>query len=128
MNDQRYNTGFHAWTHGEPCYLRGKDWQGNAISKYLGPCPDCGAPTHTYGSSWACVNDFCGKHVSRIVCNNGPRPEWWNTEINVFKDGDAWCATGAGFINLQESDAGFGRTPQAAVQQLREAAAKLEAP
>ena len=29
----------------------------------------------------------------------------------VFRDGNMWCATGAGFVNLQESLAGFGETP-----------------
>ncbi len=32
----------------------------------------------------------------------------------VFLDGDAWCAVLHDFINLQESDAGFGETPEAA--------------
>ena len=36
-------------------------------------------------------------------------------EYRVFMDGAAWCATGAGFENLQESDAGFGDSPLAAL-------------
>ena len=39
-------------------------------------------------------------------------------EYRVFKDGDAWCATGAGFVNLQESLAGFGDSPTAALSEL----------
>lgn len=39
-------------------------------------------------------------------------------EYRVFMDGDAWCATGLGFINLQESRAGFGPSPQEAVTAL----------
>lgn len=39
-------------------------------------------------------------------------------EYRVFKDGDAWCATGGGFVNLAESDAGFGHTPLVALGEL----------
>lgn len=39
-------------------------------------------------------------------------------EYRVFMDGAAWCATGAGFENLQESDAGFGASPLAALGEL----------
>jgi hypothetical protein len=46
-----------------------------------------------------------------FVCNPGPIPKWWNTEIDMKLDGNAWCCTGSGFINLQESVAGFGSKP-----------------
>ena len=36
----------------------------------------------------------------------------------VFKDGNEWCAVGKGFINLQESKAGFGHTPLVALGEL----------
>jgi hypothetical protein len=36
----------------------------------------------------------------------------------IFKDGDAWCATKFDFVNLQESDAGFGATPAEAITNL----------
>ena len=36
-------------------------------------------------------------------------------EITVKKDGAAWCANRINFINLQESDAGFGESPLEAV-------------
>lgn len=36
-------------------------------------------------------------------------------EYKVFRDGTAWCATGRGFTNLQESDAGFGDSALAAL-------------
>ena len=39
-------------------------------------------------------------------------------EYRVFKDGDAWCATGSGFVDLAESDAGFGHTPLVALGEL----------
>ena len=40
------------------------------------------------------------------------------TEYRIFKDGDAWCATGQGFVNLQESLAGFGANPLDALSAL----------
>lgn len=45
---------------------------------------------------------------------------------SVQMDGDHWCATGDGFINLQESIAGFGKTPDQAVVQLRIAEVEQE--
>lgn len=39
---------------------------------------------------------------------------------HVIRDGADWCATGPGFENLEESYAGFGPTPEAAIEALRE--------
>jgi len=36
----------------------------------------------------------------------------------IYKDGNQWCAVGKDFINLQESEAGFGDTPLDAVNAL----------
>jgi hypothetical protein len=36
----------------------------------------------------------------------------------VYKDGASWCAVGSGFMNLQESKAGFGETPLIALGEL----------
>jgi hypothetical protein len=44
----------------------------------------------------------------------------------VFTDGAAWCATGPGFINLQESNAGFGELPAEALVKLIAADARAE--
>lgn len=40
--------------------------------------------------------------------------------FHVFRDGSAWCAVGPHFTDLMTSDAGFGDTPQKAVDNLRE--------
>lgn len=37
---------------------------------------------------------------------------------HIRLDGNQWCATWPNFINLQESQAGFGDTPEAAVAML----------
>jgi hypothetical protein len=39
-------------------------------------------------------------------------------EYRIFKDGDQWCAVGRGFIDLQQSPAGFADTPAEAMNQL----------
>ena len=39
-------------------------------------------------------------------------------EYRIFKDGDQWCAVGRGFIDLQQSPAGFSDTPAEALNQL----------
>ena len=40
--------------------------------------------------------------------------------FHLFKDGNAWCAVGPHFQNLQESDAGFGDTMCDATNALEE--------
>lgn len=103
-----YITGTDCWRHGE-------NMRDSAGHDYLGPCPNDGRRTFDYGGGWACVNHDCRHSPEQLVCNNGPSPMWWNTEVQVKRDGDAWFAHGAGFINLQESACGFGATPVAAV-------------
>jgi hypothetical protein len=39
--------------------------------------------------------------------------------FHVFKDGDAWCAVGPEYVDLQRSPAGFGYTKADAVKALR---------
>lgn len=51
--------------------------------------------------------------------NPDSTPDWWNTDIDVKLDGDSWCAHGGDFIDLQESIAGFGDTPNSAVEDYR---------
>jgi len=40
-------------------------------------------------------------------------------KVLLKMDGDQWCATEKDFINLQESDAGFGDTMETAIAELR---------
>lgn len=85
---------------------------------YLGPCPDCGSRTFDYGGGWRCTAIFCNRNASNPAPSVGERPEWWDLNVQVFKDGDSWCAVYDDFINLQESPAGFGNNPDAAVKSL----------
>ncbi len=52
-------------------------------------------------------------YVPGLACprHGGPR-------ARTFRDGNAWCAVKRDFINLQESDAGFGNTREEAIKQL----------
>lgn len=46
---------------------------------------------------WGCTNEDAGAYAERVGC--------------VIKmDGDKWCAHRRDFVNLQESEAGFGAT------------------
>lgn len=63
------------------------------------------------GGAWACI---CFRNSSNPAPNVGPEPNWWNTGIQVMKDGDSWIAHGPDFVNLQESPLGWGDTPNEA--------------
>ena len=117
-----YNTGADKWTHGEKYYYTSAH---RYTKTWYGPCPECGNRTTDYGGSIICVNEYC-KHTSERQCVNPikPEPKWWNTGVQVYKDGDQWCAVKADFINLQESYAGFGDSPQTAFNELEKAAAQ----
>lgn len=108
-----YNTGNGTWTYGERMSGGMHDWH-----KHLGPCPLCGTITFDYGGGWRCLANYCHNNPNNPIGNLGAAPAWWNTGIQVYKDGSSWCAVGSGFTNLQESPAGFGNTPQEAVNDL----------
>lgn len=91
----------------------------NEWHRYLGPCPDCGSRTFNYGGGWRCLDLFCFHSHTNPAPSSGPRPDWWLQSINVFKDGNKWCAVNDDFINLQESPHGFGNNPKEAVESLK---------
>lgn len=111
-----YNNGKTKWEHG-----RVVEWHENGVARrsLLGPCPNCGSPTSTYGGGFSCHNDYCPCSASNFACSAGPMPDWWNTGVQVYMDGDMWCAVGPDFIDLQVSIAGFGKNPSEAVKNLR---------
>jgi len=109
-----YKTTVSTWEHGKPIY------EGGIISRWLlGPCPTCGSITSTYGVGFSCHNDNCKNSRFVFAVSAEPKPNWWNTGIQVYMDGNSWCAVYEDFINLQESVAGFGDTPSEAVTDLR---------
>lgn len=111
-----YNTGKSTWRHGEIT-----QWHPNGVTArwLLGPCPQCGSITSNYGMAFSCHSTYCPCSANMFVCSPGPIPDWWDTDIDVKLDGDAWCAIGKDFVNLQESNTGFGNTPQEAVNSLK---------
>ena len=113
MMNTLYDNGKYKWRHGEPIYSGGI-----VERRLLGPCPRCGSSTSTYGSAYSCHSDYCSNSANVFACAPDPTPEWWNTGVSVKKDGGSWCATKEGFVNLQESEAGFGDTPNDAVDDL----------
>ena len=54
---------------------------------------------------WGCDDKDAEVFASGIGCN-------------LFMDGNQWCATGGDFVNLAESDAGFGTTALEAMSEL----------
>lgn len=54
---------------------------------------------------WKCDDDDADQYARRIG-------------VRLDRDGNMWCATGPGFINLQESNAGFGATKLRALADL----------
>lgn len=105
-----YDTGKCKWTHGEE--IAG-DWH-----KLLGPCPLCGTPTFDYGGGWRCQALYCNNNASNPIGNLGPSPVWWNTGIQVKKDGNAWWAHKSDYVDPMESEVGWGDTPAEAVKEL----------
>lgn len=102
------------WTYGDGC-----DYEnGQPQHKLLGPCPICGSSTFDYGGGWRCNKYYCFNSANNPIGNLGPRPSWWNTDINIGTDGDMFTAYRDSFVNLQESNCGFGNTVQEAVDNL----------
>lgn len=60
------------------------------------------------GFEWRDDGKYTG-YVPGLACARHGGPD-----TRIFMDGNAWCAVRADFVNLQESDAGFGPTPEAA--------------
>lgn len=57
--------------------------------------------------------------VTKWGCNDADADELAKRcGITIELDGNAWCATHAGFINLQESEAGFGENKLEAMADL----------
>ena len=111
---KRYETGIMSWSYRQPCNYK----HGTSYNVLLGPCVICGMPTIDYSVGWQCMNITCEKKHNAHKSVLTSLPFWWNTDINVFLDGNAWCATRDGFTNLQECFVGFGNTPQEAVNEL----------
>ena len=105
-----YKTGKCSWKHGQAIPA---DWH-----VLLGPCPECGTPTFDYGGGWRCQATYCWNSANNMAPSVGPRPTWWNTGVQVYLDGDKWCAVNEGFTNPMESPQGWGNTPGEAVNDL----------
>jgi len=110
-----YNTGKNKWKYGEVV-----EWLSNRepVRILLGPCPRCGNITSNYGGAYNCHNLYCHNSATMFVCKPDKTPEWWNSNIDIKLDGKMWCAIRNDFINLQESNVGFGNTPNDAVKEL----------
>lgn len=116
-----YKTGKASWTYGQGI---SPNRNGGYDRELLGPCPRCGSVTSSYGGGMNCHNDYCQNSANVFAHRADSFPDWWNTDIQVFIDGDMWCAVNDDFVNIQESDCGFGKTPNLAVINLRQCVAQ----
>ncbi|WP_140803788.1 hypothetical protein [Rhodanobacter glycinis] len=97
-----------------------------SVPMWSGGCPNGFCDNAAYGEpefSQRAINRVTGQtyrldgrydgYVPGLACHahGGPR-------VRTFMDGSAWCAVLPDFINLQESNAGFGETREAAIAQL----------
>ena len=53
-----------------------------------------------------------------IECGNRDRITAKRNGVRIFMDGDMWCAVNDDFVDIQESVAGFGKTPDIALAEL----------
>lgn len=105
------------------------------VPMWMGGCPSghCDKPAfgHQYPYEyikhlcyWADRPSYCFGHA--CPAHNGPK----EGDPIIFADGNTpegrqmWCAVMPGFINLQESPAGFSGNPVLAVKMLRAAISK----
>lgn len=101
------------------------------LLKAMRPTPmialQCGTPRSVQenaNAAWAVLGKKMGFDPMTVQpTNQGDRlftavavpPE----KVHVQRDGASWRATAPGFINLQESPAGFGDTPEEAIADLK---------
>jgi len=79
---------------------------------YGGPVFFCGEPAYGEPARCKMYRDAHGQYnsyVRGLAC-----PAHGGPTSRVFLDGDAWCAVYPDFVDLQESLAGFGDTPELA--------------
>lgn len=88
-----------------------------------GPAGFCDAPAYGRRMPTTWRRDASGRqypedgrysgYVPALAC-----PHHGGPQVRTFKDGAAWCAVHPDFTNLQESDAGFGDTPEQSIKSL----------
>ena len=118
MANTIYKTGLDTWQYGTPICFNSRNRTHD--KQLLGPCPRCGSRTSSYGGGMACHKPYCQNNSDVFSHRADPFPDWWNTGVQVFMDGDMWCAVDEDFVNIQESPCGFGITPNDAVKELKD--------
>jgi hypothetical protein len=96
-----------------------------SVPMWSGGCPDgfCDRPAYGEPPPGKTIRRWDGYeyredgryagYVPALACvaHGGPK-------VRTYMDGNAWCAVHPGFINLQESPAGFGPTKDEAIAEL----------
>ena len=100
----------------------------SALLDAMRPVPmialQCGTPRSVQeraNDAWAALGKKMGfDHMTVRPTGRGDRffSAVPTAKPHVFRDGNAWCATWPDFIDLQQSSAGFGDTPEEAIEEL----------
>ncbi len=98
------------WSGGAPAGFCDKDAYGPRLPTVIRNGPN---------GAWAEDGGYSG-FVSGLAC-----PMHGGPSVRVFMDGNMWCAVNPDFTNLQESPAGFGKTKEDAIAQLKDEIRKL---
>lgn len=97
-----------------------------SVPMWMGGCPAGFCDKPAFGERPQC-REFRDPYTGELFRQDGRYngfvpglacPSHGGPKVRVFKDGSAWCAVKPDFINLQESDAGFGDTPELAITAL----------
>ena len=89
------------WSMGCPSGFCGSEAYGNRLPTRM-------LRNYASGGVYAEDGGYSG-YVPALAC-----PKHGGPKTRVFLDGDAWCAVHPDFVNLQESPAGFGTSPEEA--------------
>jgi len=83
-------------------------------------CLSPSSPQENANRAWKALG--AKMHFNHMTVRpNGKGDRFFSAEPekpHVKKDGNVWCAHWSDFINLQESDAAFGDTPEEAISKL----------
>lgn len=96
-----------------PMWCNGMD-AGFCDRPAYGERPPAGKVIRRFDGSDYRLDGLYAGYVPGLACSIHGGPS-----VRTFMDGDAWCAVGPDFINLQESHAGFGPAREAAIAALR---------
>lgn len=95
-----------------PMWMMGSP-AGRCDALAYGNRPRCAIYRNAYSGREFRADGRYDGYVPGLAC-----PAHGGPDIRTFMDGNAWCAVLPTFVNIQESLAGFGDTPEQAIEAL----------